>query len=174
MNLNVKIQKSVMNQCEQMEPPDRAVFTVAEIDGKSVVSAEIPPIDITLNSVTKFKERDLPSILQYIERTNKLPQHGLFSLAALMSFYKGVRVIDNNAPIALADDPKFIEMFKNLWAEYDGTKAGAKKLVTKVLGMADHWGKDLNTIPGVTDFVSEALYAQQTMSMRDAIKAIVK
>ena len=131
-------------------------------------------MSIALNSVTKFKERDLPSILQYIERTNKLPQHGLFSLAALMSFYKGVRVIDNNAPIALADDPKFIEMFKELWAEYDGTKAGAKKLVTKVLGLSSHWGKDLNTIPGVTDFVSEALYAQQTMSMRDAIKAIVK
>lgn len=42
-----ELQKNVMNQCEQMEPPVRAVFTVAEIDGKNVVSAEIPPIDIS-------------------------------------------------------------------------------------------------------------------------------
>ena len=131
-------------------------------------------MSIALNSVTKFKERDLPTVLQYIERTGKLPQHGLFSLAALISFYKGVRVIDNNAPIALNDDPKFIEFFKNQWASYDGTKAGAKKIVVATLGMADHWGQDLNKIAGVTDFVTEALYAQQTMSMRDAIKAIIK
>ena len=41
------LQKSVMEQCEQMEPVVRAIFTVTEIDGKNVVSAEIPPIDIT-------------------------------------------------------------------------------------------------------------------------------
>lgn len=41
------LQKEVMEQCGQMEPNVRAVFTVAEIDGKYVVSAEIPPIDIT-------------------------------------------------------------------------------------------------------------------------------
>lgn len=41
------LQKSVMEQCTEMEPPVRAIFTVAEIEGKNVVSAEIPPIDIT-------------------------------------------------------------------------------------------------------------------------------
>ena len=40
------LQKSVMEQCNQMEPPVRAVFTVTEFDGQYVVSAEIPPIDI--------------------------------------------------------------------------------------------------------------------------------
>jgi len=131
-------------------------------------------MSIALNSVTKFKERDLPTVLQYIERTGKLPQHGLFSLAALISFYKGVRPICDNAPIALNDDPKFIEFFKNQWAAYDGTKASARKIVENTLGMADHWGQDLNKIAGVTDFVTEALYAQQTMTMREAIKAIIK
>lgn len=42
-----ELQKKVMEQCNQMEPPVRALFTVAEIDGKNVVAAEIPPIDIT-------------------------------------------------------------------------------------------------------------------------------
>lgn len=130
-------------------------------------------MSIALNSCSKYKERVLPSVLQYIERKGQLPKHALFSLAALMTFYKGERVI-NGTPIALADDPKHIDNFKALWAEYDGTKAGANKLVTTVLGWADHWGKDLNTIAGVNEFVTEALYAQQTMTMREAIKAIVK
>lgn len=41
-----ELQKKVMEQCGQMEPPVRAVFTAVEIDGKNVVSAEIPPVDI--------------------------------------------------------------------------------------------------------------------------------
>lgn len=42
------LQKKVMEQCNQMEPKIRAVFTHTEIEGKSVVSAEIPPVDITM------------------------------------------------------------------------------------------------------------------------------
>ena len=46
--------------------------------------------------------------------------------------------------------------------------------VTKVLGLKEHWGLDLNTLPGITEFVADSLYAQATMSMREAIKAILK
>ena len=41
------LQKKVMEQCQQMEPMVRAVFTLSEIDGKIVCSAEIPSIDIS-------------------------------------------------------------------------------------------------------------------------------
>lgn len=41
------LQKNVTEQCNQMEPPVRAVFTVAEIDGISVCSAEIPGVDFS-------------------------------------------------------------------------------------------------------------------------------
>ena len=36
-----QLQKKVMEQCLQMEPPVRAVFTVIEIDGKNIVAAEL-------------------------------------------------------------------------------------------------------------------------------------
>lgn len=39
------LQKKVMEQCRQMEPPVRAVFTLSEVDGKIICSAEIPSID---------------------------------------------------------------------------------------------------------------------------------
>lgn len=41
------LQKKVTEQCNQMEPPVRVVFTVAEIEGASVCAAEIPGLDVT-------------------------------------------------------------------------------------------------------------------------------
>lgn len=41
------LQKKVTEQCKQMEPCVRALFTVCEMDGGTVVSAEIPGIDIS-------------------------------------------------------------------------------------------------------------------------------
>ncbi len=43
---------------------------------------------IALNSVSKFKVRVLPSILEYIKRYNKMPERLLFAFAKLMEFYK--------------------------------------------------------------------------------------
>ena len=41
------LQKKVTEQCNQMEPPVRAVFTVAELNGQWICSAEIPAIDLS-------------------------------------------------------------------------------------------------------------------------------
>lgn len=41
------LQKKVTEQCNQMEPAVRALFTVCEIDGKVIVSAEIPAVEIS-------------------------------------------------------------------------------------------------------------------------------
>ena len=45
------LQKKVAEQCKQMEPPVRALFTVCDIDGKKIVSAEIPGVDVDLRPV---------------------------------------------------------------------------------------------------------------------------
>ena len=41
------LQKKVTEQCLQMEPPVRAVFTIAQLQGQTIVSAEIPAMDIS-------------------------------------------------------------------------------------------------------------------------------
>ena len=43
---------------------------------------------IALNSVSKFKVRVLPSILEYIKRYDKMPQTLIFSFAKLIDFYR--------------------------------------------------------------------------------------
>lgn len=40
------LQKKVTEQCNQMEPPVRAVFTFAEYEGVNICSAEIPAVDL--------------------------------------------------------------------------------------------------------------------------------
>ena len=46
-----KAQRRAMEACEQMEPAVRAVFSSAEIDGKYVLAAEIPPVEYWLRPV---------------------------------------------------------------------------------------------------------------------------
>ena len=55
------LQKNVTEQCNQMEPPVRAVFTTAEIEGKYVCSAEIPEL-IFRNVPAITREREDPRV----------------------------------------------------------------------------------------------------------------
>lgn len=45
------LQKKVTGQCKQMEPAVRALFTLCNINGKTVVSAEIPGVDVSEHPV---------------------------------------------------------------------------------------------------------------------------
>ncbi len=131
-------------------------------------------MSIALNSSAKYKERVLPTVLQNLEK-GKLPTHALFSLAALITFYHGVRLSDGSKIDLQDTNAWFIELLAKLWAENDGkTQDGAKAIVTAVLGLKDHWGVDLNTLDGVNDFVTKSLVAINTMPMRDAIATIIK
>ncbi len=129
-------------------------------------------MSIALNSSTKYKERVLPSVLQNIQNLNVLPKHALFSLAALMVFYRGTRLSDGNK-IEISDtNTAWLDLLNGLWAEYDKNKdAGA--VVTAVLGFKEHWGVDLNEFDGVNEYVTASLEAILAKGIREAIKDIV-
>ena len=77
---------------------------------------------ISLNSVSKFKVRVLPSILEYIKRYNKMPETLIFAFAKLIEFYK------TDMP---QDAPEVIEFMKT-----HNTR--------EILANADFWGQDLS------------------------------
>lgn len=52
---------------------------------------------IALNSVSKFRVRVLPSILEYIKRYNKMPSTLIFSFAKLIDFYRTDMTNDDKA-----------------------------------------------------------------------------
>ena len=87
-------------------------------------------MSISLNSMSKYKTRDLPSLTEYLKRKGTLPKKLVFSLAALIEFYKGKR---GNENIELSDDEDILKLYKNLWSNFGGTKDELKKIVTSVL-----------------------------------------
>lgn len=123
-------------------------------------------MSIALNSITKYKTRVLPTVVENIRDLHHFPTHALFSLAALMVFYRGKR---NDEDIKLQDNPEFLDLFKNLWANYENTLEGARTLVKQVLGLKEHWELDLNELEGVTDYVASSLYEIVNHPMCEAL-----
>jgi len=87
---------------------------------------------ISLNSVSKFKVRVLPSLLEYIKRKGKKPHYLLTSFAKLIEFYK------TDMP---NDDPKVCEFMKTA-------------SVKEILKDKELWGEDLSFL---TDDIMEKM-----------------
>ncbi|MBR5143584.1 MAG: tagaturonate reductase [Clostridia bacterium] len=74
---------------------------------------------IALNSVSKFKVRVLPSILEYIKRYNKMPETLLFAFAKLIEFYKTDMTNDDKDVVAFMREHNTAEILANdsLWGQ---------------------------------------------------------
>ncbi|MBE6808735.1 MAG: tagaturonate reductase [Ruminococcaceae bacterium] len=68
---------------------------------------------ISLNSVSKFKVRVLPSLLEYIKRTGEKPQNLIFSLVQLIEFYKNGTPTDDEEIITFIKNSSLEEILKN-------------------------------------------------------------
>ena len=104
-------------------------------------------MSIALNSLSKYQVRVLPSVLEYIHRTGKMPERLLYSLAALIVFYRGAW---RGETIPLKDTTAVLDFFKGAWSSNDPSLA-----VQKVLSNETLWKTDLTRIDGLSDAVLE-------------------
>ena len=123
-------------------------------------------ISITMNSISKFKTRVVPTLIEFYELTGKVPKNIVFSLAALIVFYKGKR---GDEIIKLADDAHVIESFAAQWKLYDGSLISAQKLVETILSDENLWGINLTQLEGLLTIVSDALYEIEQSGMQQAL-----
>ena len=94
------LQKKVAEQCKQMEPPVMALFTVCDIDGKKIVSAEIPGVDVDLRPVFyKGVGRIKGSYIRVGESDEPMSEYEIYSYEA---FRKRIR-----DELRTVDDEKF-------------------------------------------------------------------
>lgn len=98
-------------------------------------------ISISLNSISKFKVRVLPSILQFHEQNGCLPKNLTKALASLIVFYKGSY---KGQEIQLRDKPYIIQFMSIVWEYGD-----LKRLVNQVLANELLWNQDLTKIDGL-------------------------
>lgn len=125
---------------------------------------------ISLNSVSKWRARCMPSFTGYIDKFGKVPSHLAFSLAALMAFYTGTE-LRNNALIGhrfgeeyeIRDDKSVLEFFAKNSAK------GTAEYVKAVLSNVDFWGQDLGAVENVADVVTGYLDDIRRSGMKVAV-----
>ena len=99
---------------------------------------------ISLNSVSKYSVRVLPTLLDYIEMTNNIPKPLAFSLACLIEYYKTQTPQDNESVVSFIKDSDLMSILSNV------------KL----------WGQDLSNL---YDVVNESLDKIHDLGIREAI-----
>ena len=114
-------------------------------------------MSISLNSTSKWKARNMPSFLQYIEKNGKLPVCLTMSLAAYIAFYSNdIQELNDKGLVCkrpagntytVSDDRWALEFF------YDHRNDSEEDLVKAVLGNEKMWDQDLNKIDNLTETV---------------------
>ena len=154
--------------CHTLDLPEQELkqFSNAVLERFRNPYLEHDLISISLNSISKYKTRVLPSVLEYIKRENALPKRLLFSLAALIAFYRGDR---NGVNIPLKDDQSVLDFFAAQWVAFD-VKAIAKATLQNV----DFWGQDLTQFNGLLEEVTTSLNAITKHGMKEALNDFMK
>ncbi|GAB2633147.1 tagaturonate reductase [Belliella aquatica] len=104
---------------------------------------------IALNSISKFKVRVLPSILEYKKRKGVWPKHLIASFASLLLFYKGEH---EGEPTPVNDDSEIMSFFAALWKSDD-----IDNILKTALSKSEFWGEDLSLHEGLAAAIKDAM-----------------
>ena len=128
-------------------------------------------LSIALNSVSKWRTRCLPTLLDYYESKKNLPGHLSFSLAALMAFYSSDKLKENclvgqrnNDEYLISDDSAVLSFFS------ENSKKDTKTFVNLFLSREDFFGTDLTNLDGFSELVTNYLDDIRNHGMRKALE----
>ncbi|WOC32834.1 MULTISPECIES: tagaturonate reductase [Caproicibacterium] len=131
---------------------------------------------ISLNSVSKWRVRVLPSLRDRLNQTGALPVCLTFSLAALLAFYTSDCLQDGvllgsrgGEPYEVHDDRKVLAFF----AASSKQKA-VSAFVNDCLAQTAFWGEDLTRYPGLAQQVTEDLTAIRQTGIRQAVSEVLQ
>ena len=132
-------------------------------------------LSICLNSVSKWRARCMPSLLIYQEKEGKLPARLTFSLAALISLYRGGSLKDGKLeclregqPYTLQDDAAVLAFFD------ENKKTPAADLAKAFIQREDFFGPELQAVPGLIDAVAACLQEIEDTSVRAVVEKYFK
>ncbi len=113
---------------------------------------------ISLNSISKFKVRVLPSLLDYLKREQQLPKGLTMALAGLIKLYL-------SADFEPSDDPKNLEFFEQVKSQ----RSSNEDIINAILGNTAFWDMDLNTVTGLNKEVLSIFNALETESTKNLL-----
>ncbi len=116
-------------------------------------------LDISLNSVSKWKARVLPSFKDYYNSKAKLPSALTFSFAALLAFYSSSEWCDNALCGKRGDGISYLIRDGKYELEFfsEQSQKPVDEYVKAVSQNLKLWGEDLSQYNGFTDAVTKYL-----------------
>ena len=134
-------------------------------------------MSISLNSTSKWKARNMPSFLEYIEKFGKLPAALTMSLAAYIAFYSS-NIVRREEDGLICVRPKGNEykVQDDAWVldfYYDHKDADDATLVHDVLTNEKMWDQDLTKIAGLEETVLKDLALIRTEGAEAAYKSVL-
>lgn len=113
-----QIQKRIVEQCQEMEPVVRAKMTVVQVDGKTVVAAEIPPINL-VDRPCYYKSQGLfnGSYIRVGDSDRKMTGYEIYSYVAFRQRIEDEVRTNENATMMDIDKTKLNECLDSLKEE---------------------------------------------------------
>lgn len=117
---------------------------------------------IALNSISKFKVRVLPSLLEFEKKKGELPLHLTFAFACLLRFYDGEW---KGSALPVKDDEQVVQRLKKIWELHS-----YREIVQETMKQTDFWGEDLTKVEGLQEATASALELIDTKGIKEGYK----
>lgn len=131
-------------------------------------------LSISLNSTAKWKARILPSFLDFVKMTGRLPQCLTASFAFYLAFYRGIRLEEQGLigrrkgnEYVIQDDRAVLEFF------FSHKDDDAASLTHAVMSNAAFWGQDLTKVPGFEAAVARILAEIETRGTYEVMRDLL-
>ena len=134
-------------------------------------------MSISLNSTSKWRARNMPSFLEYVEKTGKLPPCLTASYACYIAFFStDIQELNDKGLVCrrprgneyvCSDDRWVLEFY------YDHKDDSVKDLVHAVMTNEQMWGQDLTQVSGFERAVADCLDKIRAEGALQAMKELV-
>ncbi len=129
-------------------------------------------LSISLNSVSKWKARVLPSFKDYYNSNNSLPRLITFSFAALLAFYSSSDLRDDGLYAKRANGDEYVIHDDKEVLEFFALNYSKKDFVYKVASNTAFWGDDLTEYKDFVEAV-EYWYNEINRNVSEALESVL-
>lgn len=130
---------------------------------------------ISLNSVSKWKARNLCSFKDYYDKHGEIPKYLTFSFAALMAFYNAGTMVDGELigkrgsdEYKIMDDAAVLEFFGSRNGKVD-----TATLVKEFTSNTKFWGEDLGNFKNFNETVISHLEKIASVGMKKTLEELI-
>lgn len=130
-------------------------------------------LSISLNSVSKWRARVLPSFKDYLKNNGKLPRLITFSFAALLAFYSSNDLRDDGLYAKRAGGDEYVIHDDRPVLEFFAENTGKADFVKLACKNQNFWGEDLSSYGNFTDEV-KCWYEKIMADTKNALNEVLK